>query len=106
MISRLLSYLKIVLLVVEPVGKFLYKKRIVSLELKNSNALKLLSSTPMSTEPEECVDNELYSSPANPSFGCEIYEGTDCTMWSPLLSPSQLDDMYLNCPVTCGIPCR
>lgn len=65
----------------------------------------LCGNPPNGTESKECIDDNSYSSPVNPSFGCEIYAGTNCSIWEPMLNPSQIDDMYSRCPVSCTVPC-
>lgn len=73
---------------------------------KMSLKIVIIRNPPNGTESKECIDDNSYSSPVNPSFGCEIYAGTNCSIWEPMLNPSQIDDMYSRCPVSCTVPCR
>lgn len=71
-----------------------------------SQIIGMIRNLPNESVPEVCIDDKSYSSPVNPSFGCEIYAGTDCSIWEPMLNSTQIDNMYSSCPVSCSAPCR
>ena len=65
------------------------------------------SCAPVSSGPtSECYDDPSYKAPfGSGDCGCELFQGTDCSNWSALLSCSQLDEVFDRCPDSCG-SCR
>ena len=70
------------------------------------------STAPTSSEPSVhptpgCNDNEDYESPINGNFGCEFHDGAivGCADFGLILSNEEIEELLINCPETCGVPC-
>lgn len=65
-----------------------------------TNVPSLSTSSPPSKD-LVCIDNAEYVSPVNPKFGCELYNGTDCSIWQAFLNDEQMKDMFKQCSDSC-----
>lgn len=80
-------------------------KFIVPTEISPNDEQSVASSKPTGFPSIECKDNPLYR-PFDGICGCNLFIGTDCTRWEYLLNSTEVEELYENCPVSCGIPCR
>lgn len=52
-----------------------------------------------------CEDDNEYVSPVNQKFGCNLYDGTDCSIWFAFLNSAQIQEMLDRCPKSCKRDC-
>ena len=58
-------------------------------------------------QPTNCIDDETYTSPIVPSYGCELYraENCNCYTFQPVMTDEQLQDLFTRCPEACDVDC-
>ena len=76
-------------------------------EAPNPRSITIQPSAVPSQKPtktsNDCVDDESYTSPIAPDFGCELYANLDCNHFQSSMTEQQMQELLASCPETCGV---
>ena len=76
-------------------------------EAPNPRSITIQPSAVPSQKPtktsNDCVDDESYTSPIAPDFGCELYANLDCNFFQSNMTEQQMQELLASCPETCGV---